>query len=78
VRSHRLTPRRYTRAVADPLLIARFQTALDLWATGVALHRQSIRRAHPDATDGEVEARLNQWLQERPGAETGDGPRPAP
>ena len=64
--------------MADQLLIARFQTTLDLWTTGVALRRQSIRRAHPDATEAEVEARVNQWLQERPGAETGDGPRPAP
>ncbi|MEO7157623.1 MAG: hypothetical protein ABI039_08685 [Vicinamibacterales bacterium] len=64
--------------MADPLVIARFQTALDMWGTGVALRRQSIRRTHPDATDVEVEARVNQWLQERPGAESGDGPRPAP
>ena len=61
-------------AVADDRqLAARFQTALDLWATGVALRRQSIRRSHPDASDAEIERLLNEWLQHRPGAENGDG-----
>jgi Rv0078B-related antitoxin len=64
--------------VADHRLVERFRTALDLWVTGVALQRQSIRRAHPEATEAEVEARVNRWLQERPGAETGDGPRATP
>lgn len=57
-------------------LVARFHTAVELWATGVALHRQTIRRHHPDASADEVEALLNQWLQHRPGAEMGDGPQP--
>jgi hypothetical protein len=60
----------------DDRLIERFRTAVDLWATGVALRRQAIRRQHPEASHEEVEARLNQWLQDRPGAEMGDGPRP--
>ncbi|MEO8680791.1 MAG: hypothetical protein ABI665_17195 [Vicinamibacterales bacterium] len=64
--------------MSDRLLIERFQTALDLWATGVALRRQSVRLAHPGATEAEVEALVNQWLQERPGAEIGDGPGPVP
>ena len=58
-------------------MVERLFTAADLWATGVAVHRQSLRRRHPDATDTEVEAILNQWLGERPGAEVGDGPRPS-
>lgn len=57
-------------------LIERFQTAIDLWATGVTLRRQAIRREHPEASLEEVEQRLNQWLQHRPGAEQGDGPPP--
>ncbi len=56
-------------------LVERFRTAVDLWATGVALRRQTIRRTRPEASDEEVEVLLNHWLQERPGAETGDGPR---
>jgi hypothetical protein len=56
-------------------LVERLHTAVDLWATGVALKRETIRRRHPDASDEEIEILLNRWLQERPGAEGGDGPR---
>ena len=56
-------------------LVARLYTAADLWATGVALQRQSIRRRHPDASEAQVEHLLGRWLQERPGAELGDGPQ---
>ncbi len=58
-------------------LIERFHTTVDFWATGVALRRQTIRRGRPDLSDHEVDALLNQWLQERPGAAMGDGPQPA-
>jgi hypothetical protein len=54
----------------------RFQTTLDLWATGVALKRQALRRGHPDLPDEQIEQLLNRWLAERPGAECGDGPPP--
>ena len=47
-----------------------------LWATAVALRRQAIRRAEPGLTEAEVERRLSHWLQDRPGAEHGDGPQP--
>ena len=57
-------------------MIARLHTALDLWATGVALQRQSIRRRNPQGSEAEVEALLGRWLQDRPGAEMGDGPQP--
>lgn len=51
-----------------------FQTALDLFETGVAMKRQSLRRRHPQASDGEIEQRLQKWLLDRPGAEHGDSP----
>jgi hypothetical protein len=57
-------------------LAERFRTTMDLWATAVALRRQAIHRAEPGLTDAEVEQRLGHWLQERPGAEHGDGPQP--
>jgi hypothetical protein len=56
-------------------LVDRLHTAVDLWATGVAMQRHAIRRRDPDASAAAVEARLNRWLQDRPGAEAGDGPR---
>lgn len=55
-------------------LVERLYIAVDLWATGVALKRETIRRRHPDASDDQIEILLNRWLQERPGAENGDGP----
>lgn len=53
--------------------VARLRAALDLHEDGVALMRQNLRRAHPDAPDEEIERRLGAWLRERPGAEHGDG-----
>ena len=72
----RVHPRRaYNAGVADDRRLAeRFQTALDLWATGVALRRQAIRRSHPDASDEDIERLLVEWLHDRPGAKSGDGP----
>jgi hypothetical protein len=55
-------------------LVERLYTAVDLWATGVTLKREAIRRRHPDASDEQIEILLNRWLHERPGAEGGDGP----
>ena len=57
-------------------LVARFHAAVDLWATSVMLRRQTIRRRNPEASGQDVEALLNEWLQQRPGAEMGDGPQP--
>jgi hypothetical protein len=49
-----------------------FQTTLDLFETGLALMRQNLKRADPEANDQEIDRRLRQWLHERPGAESGD------
>jgi hypothetical protein len=51
-----------------------FRTTLDLFQTGVDLMRQNLRRRHPDASNEDIERRLGEWLQERPGAESGDCP----
>jgi|KBSSwiStaDraftv2_1062776.scaffolds.fasta_scaffold105659_5 hypothetical protein len=53
----------------------RFATTVDLFETGVRMRRQSLRRAHPDLSDLEIDALLARWLRERPGAEDGDGPQ---
>ncbi len=49
-----------------------FRTTLDLFGTGVDLMRQNLRRNHPEANEDEIDRKLRQWLQERPGAESGD------
>ncbi len=51
-----------------------FRATLDLFEMGLALMRQNLRRADPRATDQEIDERLRQWLEHRPGAETGDCP----
>jgi hypothetical protein len=66
----------YTDHVQPPDLRERLLTAVELWRAGVLLRRQQLRRAHPDAKAEEIEALLNDWLQQRPGAEMGDGPAP--
>lgn len=62
---------------------ARLRTALSLHDDGVALMRQNLCRRHPEASDAEIDALLNAWLRERPGAGQGDaegspGPLPRP
>lgn len=52
---------------------ARLRAALEMFDDGVALMRQNLRRAHPDAAEDEIERRLRAWLRHRPGAEDGDG-----
>lgn len=51
---------------------ARLRLALDMFEDGVALKRQNLRRADPQASDEEIDRRLRAWLYERPGAEHGD------
>ena len=51
----------------------RLRIALDLFEFGTDMMRQKLRRETPDATQDEIQARLVAWLQERPGAELGDG-----
>lgn len=50
----------------------RLLVAFDLFEAGVDMHRQTLRRRHPDADDAEIERRLIMWVRERPGAEEGD------
>jgi len=61
-------------ASTTPSAADAFRTTLDLFETGLGLMRQNLRREHPDATEQEIERRLHQWLQYRPGAESGDCP----
>jgi hypothetical protein len=55
-------------------IAARLRLALDLFAAGEEMKRQSLRRSHPEATEAEIEAMLFRWLRERPGSEAGDAP----
>lgn len=56
----------------DPAMIARVQTTLDLYETAESMLRQNLRRRFPQETSGQIEQRLIESLQDRPGAERGD------
>jgi len=48
-----------------------FRTTLDLFSTGVELMRQNLRRDQPQASESEIDRRLEECLQERPGDSPG-------
>lgn len=57
----------------------RLRVALDLFEVGVQMMRARLTREHPDWTPEQVQAGVNTWLHDRPGAEFGDCPgRPIP
>ncbi len=51
----------------------KMRIAFEMHRAGVAMHRLTLRRRHPQMTDAEIDAALEAWLLERPGAEWGDG-----
>jgi Rv0078B-related antitoxin len=58
----------------EPTLIAeRFKTAMELFEVAEAMLRQKLRRKYPLASEAEIEAHMQEWLEWRPGAEQGDG-----
>jgi hypothetical protein len=65
-------PRMAPTSPTTPSAADAFRTTLDLFETGLGLMRQNLRRDRPDATEQEIERRLHEWLQDRPGAEFGD------
>lgn len=50
----------------------RMRLALDMYEVGERMQRARLRREHPDATDEQIEALVQEWLRHRPGAEFGD------
>jgi hypothetical protein len=62
-------------------LAEKLRLTLDLYEAGEDMVRAKLRRQHPDASAEEIEAMIERWLMERPGAELGDAlghPRPWP
>lgn len=54
--------------IRDPAVRARIETAFDLYEAAEQIMRQNLRRRFPDAPEQEIERRLIDWLQKRPGA----------
>jgi hypothetical protein len=61
-----------TEAARD-LLAERLRIALALTEDGFNIKRQQLRRRHPESDEAEIDRLFRAWLQERPGAEHGDG-----
>lgn len=60
-------------ATKQELIAERFRTTLALFELGEAMLRQKLKRKQPQATEAEIEAQVQEWLERRPGAEHGDG-----
>ena len=54
-------------------LAEKLRLALVMSSEGFEMKREQLRRRFPEADDDEIDRRLRAWLQERPGAEHGDG-----
>ena len=52
----------------------RLRIALDLFALGEQMMRARLSREHPEWTEPQVQAAIEEWLRDRPGAEFGDCP----
>ena len=53
----------------------RLEDALELADIAERMVRARLRRVHPELGDSEIEARVLEWLHERPGAVDGDAER---
>jgi hypothetical protein len=63
----------------DGAAAERFEMAMELCEVAEQMLREKLRRSHPGLPDAEVEALVDAWFMERPGAEHGDGEgRPVP
>jgi hypothetical protein len=60
--------------VTDPVLAERMRITFELCEAAEEMMRCTIRRRHPELTEDEVEERIIEWYQHRPGAELGDAP----
>jgi hypothetical protein len=71
-----LVPLLHYTSVVNPenaAAAARLRLAFDLFEAGEAMMRASLRRRNPEASAQWIEAELQRWLLQRPGAEHGDG-----
>ena len=69
----------YTKAMATQRfdsIVQRMRLTLDLYELGESMFRQRLRRQHPEASDDEIEATIQEWRTRRRGAESGDAPGP--
>ena len=56
----------------DDICAERLRVALDLADLAERMLRAKLRRSLPDASDEQIEQRIDEWYLERPGARHGD------
>ncbi len=56
----------------NPDVVARMEVAFELFDAAEEMMRLNLKRRHPQLSDEEIEQRIIEWLQHRPGAELGD------
>jgi hypothetical protein len=54
-------------------LAEKLRLALAMSEDGFNMKRQQLRRRFPEADESEIDRMFRAWLQERPGAQYGDG-----
>lgn len=57
-------------------VLRRMHLTFDMFDAAVDMMRLNLRRRFPEAGDEEIERRLVEWLQTRPGADHGDASGP--
>jgi hypothetical protein len=50
----------------------KLEIALELFESGVAMMRETLKREHPSESESQIDERLRRWIRHRPGAEDGD------
>jgi hypothetical protein len=50
----------------------KLRIALELYESGVAMMRETLKRENPEESEAQIEERLRRWIRHRPGAEDGD------
>lgn len=58
--------------MSDSDAARRVRTVFTLYEFGERMQRTRLRREHPDATDTQIDALMNSWRLDRPGAPLGD------
>jgi hypothetical protein len=56
----------------DTLAARRIRATLEMYDVGERMYRTRMRREHPQASHAEIEAMVNRWRIDRPGAPGGD------
>jgi hypothetical protein len=57
---------------SSPTPSEKLRIALELFESGVAMMRETLKREHPNESDAQIDERLRQRVRHRPGAEDSD------